>query len=100
MQYLDLNIIKKQLRIDDYFTEDDELLESLGDAAEDFLENHLDTSLDDITAENGGELPKSLYQALLILTDYFYDNSGSGEVREIPQAFWILSHPFRKYTVK
>lgn len=100
MNYLTLEDIKKQLRVDSWYEGDNDLLEIYGDSAEDFLENHLDTPLDDICAENGGELPKSLYQALLMLVDYFYDNSGSGETREIPQAFFYLTHPFRKYTVK
>jgi hypothetical protein len=50
-------------------------------------------------AENGGELPKCLYQALLLLVDYSYDNSGSGESREVPNAFWILCKPYQKYTI-
>ena len=54
MNYLDLNIIKKQCRIDADFTEDDELLSLYGDSAEDFLSQHLNCALDDIAAENGG----------------------------------------------
>ena len=79
MTYLTLEDIKYQLRIDADFTEDDTLLETLGDAAENFLESHLNCALDDIVAENSGEFPKALYQALLIFVSYSYDNDGSGE---------------------
>lgn len=99
MNYLDIDIIKKQCRIDADFTEDDELLSLYGDSAEDFLSQHLNCALDDICAENGGELPKNLINAMLIYVDYLYDNSGSGENREVPNAFWILAAPFKKYTI-
>lgn len=99
MNYLTLQMIKKQCRIDDTFTEDDILLESIGDGAEAFLADFLDTPLDDIAAENAGELPKSLYMALLILSSYMYDNDGSGDNHEIPQAFFVLTQLYKKYSV-
>lgn len=99
MTYLTLEDIKRQCRIEPEFTEDDNILEIYGDSAENFLEVHLNCALDDIVAENGGELPKCLYQALLLLVDYSYDNSGSGESREVPNAFWILCKPYQKYTI-
>ena len=101
MVYLTIEEIHQQLRMDPSIsTEDDQLLTALGDSAENFLENHLDRLLDDVTAENGGELPSALHQALLLLVDYLYDNSGSGENREIPNSFWILSQPFKKYSIR
>lgn len=99
MNYLDLKQIKQQCRIDSWFTDDDEMLESIGDGAESFLENYLDTPLDDITAENGGELPKTLERALLMLCDYLYDASGSGDTKEIPKSFFMLALPYKKYSV-
>ena len=99
MKYLTIEDIKRQCRIDSDFTEDDELLEIYGDSAETFLESHLNIALDDIVAQNSGELPKALYQVLLILVDYSYDNSGSGENRELPQALWILCKPWQVYTI-
>jgi hypothetical protein len=35
----------------------------------------------------------------LIFVSYSYDNDGSGENREVPNAFWILAAPFKKYTI-
>lgn len=99
MNYITLEQIKKQLRIDELFADDDELLEGLGDAAESFLEAHLNVSLDDVTAENSGDLPKALVQALLMYVSYLYDNDGSGETREIPNAFWVLCKPWQNYTI-
>lgn len=99
MQYITLEDIHKQLRLEDGFTEDDTLLEGYGDSAEDLLQSHLNQALDDVVAENGGEFPKALWAALLMLVDYLYDNAGSGESRDIPNAFWILCKPYQKYTI-
>ena len=99
MNYLDLDIIKKQLRMDASFTDDDDILNVYGDSAEEFTEQHLNCALDDIAAENSGSLPKNLINAMLMLVDYMYDNSGSGESRDLPNAFWILCKPWQKYSI-
>ena len=99
MTYLTIEAIKQQLRIDVNFTLDDVLLESLGDGAENFLEAHLNIALDDVCADNSGYLPDALYRALLILVSYLYDNDGSGENKEIPNAFWVLCAPYKKYSI-
>ena len=99
MNYLTLADIHNQVIIEDNFTEDDHLLEIMGDAAENFLEGHLNQALDDITADNGGELPKNLYLALLMLVDYFYDARGSGDNHDIPPAFYVLCKPWMTYTI-
>ena len=85
--------------MDEQFTLDDALLESLGDGAEDFLQSHLNRQLDDIVADNAGYLPPALNSALLMLVDYLYDNSGSGETRDVPNAFFILCAPYKTYTI-
>lgn len=99
MTYLTIEDIRKQLRLEDDFTEDDAILEVYGDAAEAFLSDYLDTELDTIASANGGDLPKSLYLALLILVSYVYDNDGSGEQREVPKAFFVFSSLYKQYLV-
>lgn len=99
MTYLTLDSIKHQCRVDDIYKDDDALLSSYGDAAESFLEGHLNNQLDNIAADNSGELPPALYQALLMLVDYFYGMSGSGEKHDVPQAFWVLTNPWKTYSI-
>lgn len=99
MRYVTLEEIRNQIRMDDFFTADDALLESLAESAESFLESHLNCPLDDIEAENSGEFPKALKQAILLFVSYLYDNDGSGENRDIPQAFWALCKPYQNYTI-
>ena len=99
MTYLTLDDIKRQCIIEESFTEDDDLLEALGDAAEDFVQSHINQQLDDVAADNAGDLPKSLKQAMLIMCDYLYDNRGSGDNHEIPDAFYVLCKPYMHYTI-
>lgn len=99
MTYLTLEELKKQCNIEEIFNEDNAYLESLGDAAEDFVQAHLNCPLDDICAENSGELPRSLHQAMLLMVDYLYDVRGSGDSPEIPQAFWVLTNPWKTYSI-
>lgn len=99
MIYLTIEEIKKQCRIEDWFTEDDTMLQSIGDGAENFLENYLDQALDDIAADNGGSLPPALHRALLMLVSYLYDNDGSGQTQDVPRGFYVLTMPFKNYSV-
>lgn len=99
MNYLTLEMIKKQCRIEPLFTEDDVLLEALGDGAESFLEDYLDTPLDEVAADNNGELPHSLYCALLIMVSYLYENDGSGDNRDVPNSFFVLTRLYKKYPI-
>lgn len=99
MNYLNLTDIKQNCRLDATFTEDDNLLEILGNSAEAFLEAHLNCALDDICAENGGELPQNLYFALLMLVSYTYDNDGSGKMEDMPRSFYVLVAPYKKYSI-
>lgn len=99
MNYLKLSDIKKQCRIDEYFQEDDELLTAFGNAAEDFLQAHLNMQLDDVVAENGGSLPDNLYVAMLIFVSYLYDQDGSGKVEDMPRSYFVLTAPYKNYTI-
>ena len=99
MNWLNLTDIKQQCRLDADFTEDDNLLEILGDSAEAFLEAHLNMSLDSIASENGGELPKNLYGALLMHVSYLYDQDGSGKMEDMPNSYFIMTAPFKNYTI-
>lgn len=99
MRYIDLDEIKYQLRMDSSFTDDDSLLEIYGNAAEEFVEQHLNCALDDICAKNGGELPNNIRAAMLMMVDYLYDHSGARETEDIPNAFWILLKTQQIYAV-
>lgn len=71
---LSLNQIKKHLNIDENYNGDDEYLQQLNRVADEVVEKHINRSLYDIKAENKGELPSALEQAILLLIANFYAN--------------------------
>ena len=99
MNYLTIGQIKQQCRIDSTYTADDDLLETYGDSAEEYLAAHLNCCLDTIAADNGGTLPQSLVNAMLIYVDYMYGMSGSGDTQPITNAYWILTNPYKVYSI-
>lgn len=96
MKYLTLAQIKKQCVIDADFTDDDEYLEALGDTCEQTVERQVNCKLEDLIAENDGELPMPLVHAMKMLVEYLYSNRG-GEDIQIPESFYYLCHLFRNY---
>ena len=54
MIYLKLYQIKRHLKIEERFQEDDEYLLELAEVAQAAVEKHLDTSIDQIAKDNGG----------------------------------------------
>lgn len=71
---LSLIQIKKHLNIDENYNGDDEYLQQLNRVADEVVEKHINRSLFDIKAENKGELPSALEQAILLLIANFYVN--------------------------
>ena len=99
MTYLGINEIKKQLVIDEDFIEDDQYLTLLGEAAERLVNEHTDFNLTNICNDSGGELPSTLRMAMLMIVDYLYEQRGSADNKEIPNAFFILCQPYKKYNI-
>ena len=99
MRYLNLKDIKNQSVIDVDFEDDDVLLEQMGNAAEDYIEQLVNKPLDDICAENGGEMPSSLYQAMLIMTDYLYSQNRGSEQQtvDVPKVVEIFVKLYRSF---
>lgn len=96
MNYLTLSMLKKQLVIDDDFTDDDAYLEALGDTAEELVEQQIDKKLTEVLEANNNHLPAPLVHAMKMIVEYFYDNRGSSE-NEIPDAFFYMCSLYRCY---
>ena len=98
MNYLTLDMIKKQCVVDPDYTEDDDFLTMCGDAAESMAEQMLDLPLDEVVATYG-EMPPVLMHAIRMLVDYFYAcNRGSaGTEMEIPNAVFTMLKLLRNY---
>lgn len=70
MKFLTIELIKKHLNIDEYFTDDDSLLEVYGSAAELSIERHLDCDI--YTLCEDGELPEPIKAGMLLLVGNLY----------------------------
>ena len=70
MQWLTLELIKKQSRIENDYEND--LLTLYGEAAEETILDYVDLSYDEIMENNGRKFPSSLVLASLMLTDCSY----------------------------
>jgi uncharacterized phage protein (predicted DNA packaging) len=72
--YIQLDLAKKHLNIEDDFTEDDEYILSLIEVAESSVRVHINEDFVDIAEKNGGELPPPILHAALLMIGNLYQN--------------------------
>lgn len=73
MKWLDLELIKNQLRIEQDFHDEDDALELYGESSEETILMYVGRTYDEI-CEKYGSFPKSLVHASLMLVDISYQN--------------------------
>lgn len=98
-QYIDLYTTKAHLNLDQEFTGDDLYLLQLMDAAENVVQNNLDTPLYTYS-DNNGYLPSPIVQAILLLIGTWYDNRESdshSSMTTVPHGVEYLLSPFKNY---
>lgn len=98
MEFLNLQIIKKHLNIDDSFTDDDILLELYGCAAEKAIENTLDLDIHEIMQD--GELPQPVYIAMCMLVANLYmsrESIAPTTFVKVPDTISLLLDPYKSY---
>lgn len=94
MKWLNLGIIKKQLRIDGNC--EDDLLSMYGDSAEATVLNYCNTTYSDIV-EKYGCVPIPLKQASLLLVDMSYQYRSpvsTQNLSAVPYSFDVLVKPY------
>jgi len=99
---LSLDEIKRQLRLEPDYTEEDEHLTLIGQAAESRTSNYLNRKLyaSEVPDSDSDGLVVSgdIRMAMLMLCSHFYENRSSVsdvEMLEMPQAFDWLAGPYR-----
>ena len=101
MKFLNFDQIKAQLRLDDaQATEEYDLLELYGDAAEEMVLNTCNRTITDIFEEYG-MVPKALVQAglMLVAQSYLHREPASPQnLYAVPYAFDLLLKPYIKLT--
>lgn len=101
MKFLEFDQIKAQIRLDDeQATEEHDLLELYGEAAEDMVLNTLNRTMEDIV-EQYGDVPKALVQAGLILVARSYQHREPASPQNlyiVPYAVDYLLKPYIRLT--
>ena len=101
MKYLTFEQIKAQLRLDDeQATEEHDLLELYGEAAEETVLNLCGCSYTDIY-EQYGAIPKPLVHATLLLVDTAYRERSPvspQNMSSVPYTFDLLLKPYMRLT--
>jgi uncharacterized phage protein (predicted DNA packaging) len=100
MKWLNLNLIKAQIRMEPDFTLEDDLLTMYGESAEKTV---LDVIQRDYTEvmEKWGETPKPLVHASLLLVAQSYQNRETVSMQNmytVPYAFDMMVKPYMKLT--
>lgn len=72
--YIQLDLAKKHLNIEEDFTEDDEYILSLIEVAESAVRVHVNEDFASIAEKNGGCLPPPILQAVLLMVGNMYQN--------------------------
>lgn len=98
MKWLKLDDIKHQLRIETDYTEEDALLISYGNAAEETILNICQRTYDDFI-DNYGEIPQAVINASLLLVNTSYEQRGAVTMQNlyaVPYAFDMLIKPYMR----
>ena len=82
MEWLELNEIKDQLRIEYDYHDEDKYLTSLGEVAEETVLGYVDYTYDELV-EKYGKFPKRARQASLELVDLWYQRRSPGDSQNI-----------------
>ena len=99
--YVTLEEAKKHLNIDESFKDDDVYISSLVQVAEDAVEKNVGIVLSKMS--DGGSLPPSVKQSILLLIGNLYANREAttyGTISEVPYTFKYLINLNRNFEVK
>lgn len=97
--YIQLDLAKKHLNIEDDFIEDDEYILSLIDVAESAVRVHINEDFASIAEKNGGCLPSPILQAALLMIGNLYQNREAvgSKTQELPFNYRYLIDLYRNY---
>ena len=93
-----VDILKQHVRADD-FSDDDQYLQHLLEAAQQYVSNATNRTSDELAEIGGGKLPATLQQAVLMIAGHWYNQreAVSGvQMSEVPYTLQALIKPYRK----
>lgn len=98
MATVDITLLKQHVRADD-FSDDDQYLAHLLEAAEQSVCTATNRTSDELVEMGGGKLPVMLQQAVLLTAGHWYNQreAVSGvQMAEVPYTLQALIKPYRK----
>lgn len=98
MATVSLDLVKRYVRADD-FSEDDSLLASLLESAEDYALTYVSRDSDELLELGAGSYPPSFVLAVLLLVGHWYNQreaAASVQVQAVPYGVDALLKPLRR----
>lgn len=97
--YIQLDLAKKHLNVEDDFIEDDEYILNLIDVAESAVRVHINEDFSSIAEKNGGSLPSPILQAALLMIGNLYQNREAvgSKIQELPFNYQYLIDLYKNY---
>lgn len=100
MAYVDLQLAKRHLNVEQEFTDDDEYISGLIEAAEVVVSKDICVELDTLVEEGGKDIPTPLRQCILLMVGQFYANRepvAFAQTSEVPLSYSHLVALYRNY---
>lgn len=98
MATVDIALLKMHVRADD-FSDDDQYLQHLLDAAEQYVNKSTNRTSDELLELGDGKLPAMILHAILLIAGHWYNQreAVSGvQMAEVPYTLQALIKPYRK----
>lgn len=98
MATVDLTLLKKHVRADD-FDDDDVYLQHLLDTAKSHVIRTTNRTEEELTRMGDGSFPDELSQAILLICGHWYNQRESvsgAQMHSVPDSLQALIKPFRK----
>ena len=98
MATVDFELLKQHVRADD-FSDDDQYLAHLLEAAEQYVTTATNRNSDELLEMGGGSLPATLQHAVLMIAGHWYNQReavSSVQMAEVPYTLQALIKPYRK----
>lgn len=97
--YIQLDLAKKHLNLEEDFLEDDEYILSLIEVAESAVRVHINEDFASIAEKNGGCLPPPILQAALLMIGNLYQHREAlgNKTQALPYNYQYLIDLYRNY---
>lgn len=97
--YIKLSEVKKQLNLDEWFNEDDELLVYLINVSEDVVEKRLGKRLKECLTKDGDLVPSVKHSILVLISTYYSQREATSPstITTVPYTFDFLADLNKHY---